>query len=71
VTSPFRNTAGIVRPNEIADLSRVFREACRLDKTAVDTDVAKVIAIRLLSAHRAGVRDRNLLTQLATVRAAA
>jgi hypothetical protein len=52
----------------IAELSRVFRDACRLDMTDTDTEIAKVIAIRLLSAHRAGVRNRKLLAQLATVK---
>jgi hypothetical protein len=69
--SSFRGTSGVLRPNEIADLSDVFCEACRLDMTPVDTEVARIIAMRLLSAHRAGVRNRALLAQLATVKVVA
>ena len=46
---------------ELAELQQVFNEACRQSRMAPSAASAEFIASGLLTAFRAGVRDRELL----------
>ena len=58
--------SGIMEPEELADLDKVFKYACRMNKTPPDTDAANMTAKRLISAYESGVRDTAVLRRLAT-----
>lgn len=58
--------SGIMEPEELADLDKVFRYACRMNKTPFDTEAATVTAKRLMTAYSQGVRNTAVLRRLAT-----
>jgi hypothetical protein len=57
---------GIMEPEELADLDKVFKYACRMNKTPPDTEAGKITAKRLMTAYRQGVRNTAVLRRLAT-----
>jgi hypothetical protein len=58
---------GIMEPEELADLDKVFKYACRMNKTPPDTEAGKMIAKRLMTAYSQGVRNTAVLRRLATI----
>jgi hypothetical protein len=57
---------GIMEPEELADLDKVFKYACRMNKTPPDTEAGKMTAKRLITAYSQGVRNTAVLRRLAT-----
>jgi hypothetical protein len=69
-SEPAENPApksGIFYPEDLAVLQALFNRACWMNKTLRGSEEANRIALRLMLAYRAGVRDRDLLTQIAAV----
>jgi hypothetical protein len=62
---------GIMEPQELADLREIFDEACRINRMPTDCEAAGSLAVKLLSAVRDGIRDREALLELARRKAAA
>jgi hypothetical protein len=60
-----------MEPQELADLREIFDEACRINHMPTDCEAAGSLAVKLLSAVRDGVRDRDELLELARMKAAA
>ena len=52
---------GLLKPDDIARLQRVFDEACRLRDLHPDSAEAREIALNLLALHNAGMVNEAML----------
>ncbi|MBN9008702.1 MAG: hypothetical protein J0H63_00755, partial [Rhizobiales bacterium] len=56
---------GLLKPEEVARLQRVFDEACRRRGVVPEGEEAREIALRLLALHNAGLTDESTLIDAA------
>jgi hypothetical protein len=69
--SSFRETAmpksiydrGLLKPDDIARLQRVFDEACRRREAHPESAEARELALTLLALHNAGMVDEEMLME--------
>lgn len=54
---------GLLRPDEIARLQRVFDEVCRRRGARPDSGTAREIALTILALHNAGMVDEAMLLE--------
>ena len=54
---------GLLRPDDIAKLQRVFDEACRRRDVHPDSAEAREIALNLLALHNAGMVEEDMLME--------
>ncbi len=54
---------GLLRPDDIAKLQRVFDEACRRRDVHSDSAEAREIALNLLALHNAGMVEEEMLME--------
>jgi hypothetical protein len=54
---------GLLKPDDIARLQRVFDEACRRRDVHPDSPDARELALNLLALHNAGMVDEDMLMQ--------
>lgn len=54
---------GLLRPDDIARLQRVFDEACSRRDVHPDSAEAREIALNLLALHNAGMVDEDMLME--------
>lgn len=58
---------GLLKPDEVARLQRVFDEACRRRQALPDSRMAREIALTILTLHNAGMTDEATLVDAASV----
>ena len=54
---------GLLKPEDIARLQRVFDEACRRREVHPDSPEAREIALNLLALHNAGMVEEDMLME--------
>jgi hypothetical protein len=54
---------GLLRPDDIAKLQRVFDEACRRREAHPESAEARELALTLLALHNAGMVDEDMLAE--------
>jgi hypothetical protein len=54
---------GLLKPDDIARLQRVFDEACRKRDLHPDSAEAREIALNLLALHNAGMVEEDMLME--------
>ena len=54
---------GLLKPDDIARLQRVFDEACRRRDVHPDSVEAREIALNLLALHNAGMVEEDMLME--------
>ena len=54
---------GLLKPDDIAKLQRVFDEACKRREAHPDSTEAREIALTLLALHNAGMVEEEMLME--------
>ncbi|ESZ00885.1 hypothetical protein [Mesorhizobium sp. LNHC209A00] len=54
---------GLLKPDEVATLQRVFDEACRRRQAHPESAEARELALTLLALYNAGMVDEEMLTE--------
>ncbi|WP_027146441.1 hypothetical protein [Mesorhizobium sp. WSM3626] len=54
---------GLLKPDEVATLQRVFDEACRRREAHPESAEARELALTLLALYNAGMVDEEMLTE--------
>jgi hypothetical protein len=54
---------GLLKPDDIARLQRVFDEACRRRDVHPDSAEAREVALNLLALHNAGMVEEDMLME--------
>ncbi|AZO57283.1 MULTISPECIES: hypothetical protein [unclassified Mesorhizobium] len=54
---------GLLKPDEVATLQRVFDEACRRRQAHPESAEARELALTLLALYNAGMADEAMLTE--------
>jgi hypothetical protein len=54
---------GLLKPDEVATLQRVFDEACRRREAHPESPEAREIALTLLALHNAGMIEEDMLME--------
>ncbi|RWE28207.1 MAG: hypothetical protein EOS78_32475 [Mesorhizobium sp.] len=54
---------GLLKPDEVATLQRVFDEACRRRQAHPESAEARELALTLLALYNAGMVDEAMLTE--------
>lgn len=54
---------GLLKPDDIARLQRVFDEACRRREAHPESAEARELALTLLALHNAGMVDEDMLME--------
>ncbi|TPK41355.1 hypothetical protein FJ492_20390 [Mesorhizobium sp. B2-5-4] len=54
---------GLLKPDEVATLQRVFDEACRRREAHPESAKARELALTLLALYNAGMVDEEMLTE--------